>query len=288
MTKRPSTSISDQIESKYITIGGIRLHYLEAGAGEAVLLLHGFPTSSYLYRNVMPNIAKTHRTIALDLPGFGESDKPLTASYSMNFYVKILSGFLDKLSIPSVNLVVHDLGGPIGLLWAVRNREQLKRLVLLNTLVYSKVSWAVKLFILSLRLPFTRQLLTSKRGIAWTIRLGLKNKKWVRGSLAESYQKPFYKKAAQRALIKSSSNISLKAFQEIEENLASLSIPIRAIYGVEDRILPKVAHTFQKVKVDLPDTKVTALKNCGHFLQEDEPEKLANLLVEFLNGYSSR
>ena len=74
------------IQSKYITIENLKLHYLEEGEGEVVLLLHGFPTSSHLWRNVMPSIAATHRVIALDLPGFGRSDKPLSASYSFNFH----------------------------------------------------------------------------------------------------------------------------------------------------------------------------------------------------------
>jgi len=248
-----------------------------------VLLLHGFPTSSYLYRNIIPKISKTHRAIALDLPGFGKSDKPLAASYSMNYYVQILSKFINVLSIKSVHLVVHDLGGPIGLLWAVRNQTQLKSLVLLNTLVYSKVSWAVKLFILSLRLPFTRNWITSKSGIAWTMRLGIQNKERVKGILAENYQKPFLQKPAQRALIKSSSNISLKAFLEIEERLNTLIIPVRVIYGVKDQILPKVGDTFKRIQEDLPNTEVTALMECGHFLQEDEPEIVAKLISEFLN-----
>ena len=283
MIKPPSPQVSDEIARRYITVDNIKLHYLEEGKGEVVLLLHGFPTSSYLYRNIIPTIAKTHRVIALDLPGFGKSDKPLTASYSMNFYVKVLSAFLEGLSIKSVNLVVHDLGGPIGLLWAVRNPMQLKRLVLMNTLVYSKVSWAVKLFVLSLRLPFARSWITSKSGIAWTMRLGIQNKERVNGILAENYQKPFLKKASQKALIKSSSNISIKAFQEIEENLSNLTMPVKVIYGVEDRILPKVGNTFKKIQRDLPNTEVTALMECGHFLQEDEPESVAKLLSEFLN-----
>jgi len=283
MTKNPFTQVPDEIASKHITVDGLKLHYLEAGSGEVVLLLHGFPTSSYLYRNIIPKISKTHRAIALDLPGFGKSDKPLAASYSMNYYVQILSKFINVLSIKSVHLVVHDLGGPIGLLWAVRNQTQLKSLVLLNTLVYSKVSWAVKLFILSLRLPFTRNWITSKSGIAWTMRLGIQNKERVKGILAENYQKPFLQKPAQRALIKSSSNISLKAFLEIEERLNTLIIPVRVIYGVKDQILPKVGDTFKRIQEDLPNTEVTALMECGHFLQEDEPEIVAKLISEFLN-----
>ena len=81
----------------------------DAGEGDPILLLHGFPTSSHLYRNILPTLAKTHRAIALDLPGYGLSDKPL-----------------DSLDISTTNLVVHDLGGPVGMYWAVHNPHRVK------------------------------------------------------------------------------------------------------------------------------------------------------------------
>ena len=84
-------------------------------------------------------------------------------------------------------------------------------------------------------------------------------------------------------MIKSASNISLKAFKEIEKKLPLFTIPVQVIYGKNDRILPKVAMTMQRIKKDLPQTEITELPNCGHFLQEDEPAKISALLSTFLN-----
>ena len=78
------------IESRFVTVDSLCLHYLECGSGPPVLLLHGWPTSSFLWRNILPAIGATHRAIALDLPGFGQSDKPLDASYSFRFFERIL------------------------------------------------------------------------------------------------------------------------------------------------------------------------------------------------------
>lgn len=79
------------IESHYVEAAGLRLHYRSCGEGEPVLLLHGWPTSSYLWREVIPAIAAAgSRAIALDLPGFGASDKPLDASYSFHFFMRAL------------------------------------------------------------------------------------------------------------------------------------------------------------------------------------------------------
>ena len=270
------------MKSQFIKINNLQLHYLTEGEGEAVLMLHGFPTSSYLWRNVIPEISKTHQTIALDLPGFGESNKSLDHSYSFNFYDKIIDGFLEKLGIAKVTLVVHDLGGPLGLLWAVRHPEKVQRLVFLNTIVYPNFSWGVKLFMVMTRLPFIKNWLSSPAGIAWAMKFGVSQKQNLTEAILQKYQAPFEEPAHRKALLKTVNNLSLKAFDEIMEKLPQFKIPVRLIYGKEDRILPKVTQTMQRLQTDFPKAQLTALSNCGHFLQEDEPQKVGQLIREFL------
>lgn len=270
--------------SQFTNVNKVKLHYLEEGKGEAILMLHGFPTSGYLWRNVMPELSKDYRVIAMDLPGFGQSGKSHDLSYSFNFYDKIIDGFLNELDIAKVTLVLHDLGGPLGLLWAVRHQEKLEKLVLLNTLVYADFSWGVKLFMLGTRLPFVKSWLSSPKGIAWAMRFGVEQKEKLTPEVIQNYQAPFKSSADQKALLKTVSNLSLKAFGEIESNFPKLKIPIRVIYGKNDRILPKVANTMQRVKSDFPSAEVTVLPNCGHFLQEDEPEKIGQLILDFMKS----
>lgn len=284
MINTPSSKIHDSISSKYVTVNDIKLHYLEAGENEVVVMLHGFPTSAYLWRNIMPKVAETHRAIALDLPGYGKSDKPLSPSYSFNFYNQLLTQFLAQINADKIHLVMHDLGGPVGLLWALKNQERIKSLVFLNTLVYSNFSGAVIAFTLALKLPLIKSWVSSPKGIAWAMRFGVANKNRIKGDLLNHYQTPFIKKSARQALLKSASNMSIKAFKEMEEKLSTFTVPIRAIYGENDRILPKVADTMRRIKADLPQTEITSLPDCGHFLQEDEPDKISLLLSEFLKG----
>ncbi len=106
--------------SHHITVNNLRIHYTESGSGPPILLIHGFPTSSHLWRNVTPELAKTHHAIAIDLPGHGLSDKPLNAKYDFAFFEEVLESFLDALDICDTDLAVHDLGSPIGIFWAVR------------------------------------------------------------------------------------------------------------------------------------------------------------------------
>ncbi|MGB3051243.1 MAG: alpha/beta fold hydrolase [Polyangiales bacterium] len=271
----------------HITVNNLRLHYVEAGSGPPVLLLHGFPTSSHLYRNIIPTLAKTHRVLAIDLPGYGLSDKPLDVTYDFDFYADVLDGFLHALDIGDTNLVVHDLGGPVGLYWALRNPGRVTRLTILNTLVYPETSWAVKLFLLALRTPILRDYIVSPKGIVAAMKLGVVHKERLNRAILTPYTAPFENAAARKALIKAGSGLSIQGLAQIAKGLPALKAPLRLIYGENDRVLPDIAQTMQRIQRAHPNAELTALPNCGHFLQEDEPERVAELISEFLNTPSS-
>ena len=115
-------------------------------------------------------VGEGNRAIALDMPGFGRSDKPLDASYSFRFFDRVLSGFLDAVGIERIGLAVHDLGGPVGLYWASQHPERVSRVALLNTVVFARPSWAVIAFVASARIPGIRSWLTSPAGIRFAMR----------------------------------------------------------------------------------------------------------------------
>lgn len=121
-------------EPNYVEQGGLRLHYLDEGAGDPVLLLHGEPTWSYLYRTVIPELMPTCRAIAPDYLGFGRSDKPLRLEdYSYDVHVESMRRLVEELDLRDLTVVVQDWGGPIGLRLAVEQPERVARLVIMNT-----------------------------------------------------------------------------------------------------------------------------------------------------------
>jgi len=274
--------------SHYTTVDSLRLHYVEAGTPDPgnppIVLLHGFPTSSHLYRNVIPELEKTHRVIALDLPGYGLSDKPLDVAYDYKFYAGVLSGFLDALGIDTIDLVVHDLGGPVGLYWAVENPSRVRRIVVLNTLVYPELHWAVKLFLVALRTPLLRDYLVSPKALVGVMKVGVVHKDRMNREVLTPYTAPFEPPAARKALLQAGSGLGAGGLAKIAKKLPTLGIPIRCIYGEKDLALPDVAKTMARVARDCPGTEVTALPNCGHFLQEDEPETVGRLMAQFLGS----
>ena len=265
----------------FVNAESLRVHYVEQGEGPPVLLLHGWPTSSFLWRNIMPEIAKNNRVIAIDLPGFGQSDKPLDVSYSYRFYERVITAVLDALEVSDVGLCVHDLGGPLGLYWATKNKQRVRELALLNTLVYAKVSWAVIAFGAACRLPGMNRLLSSQWGLRASMRVGTVRPECLTEELYEGVTAPFRNAQARSALIKTVLGLSPKGRKEIESALPSFQCPVRLIYGEQDRILPDVAKTMKRVAGDLPQSETTAVADCGHFLQEDAPAAVAPLLAEF-------
>jgi haloalkane dehalogenase len=267
--------------TKTTEVDGLRLAYRELGAGPPVLLLHGWPTSSFLWRAVMEPIARANRVVALDLPGFGASDKPLGIRYGFDFFGRTLDGFLARLGIERVGIAVHDLGGPIGLHWALERPDRLTRLALLNTLVYPEMSEATKEFVRACATPGLREKITSPEGLETILRDGLANPAALRGEVLAAVQEPFRTAEACRALADAGIGLSLKGFAQIARRLPSLSVPVRVIYGARDRVLPDVADTMARVKVDVPQAEVTALADCGHFLQEEAPAEVGALLSRF-------
>ncbi|HET9140087.1 alpha/beta fold hydrolase [Actinophytocola sp.] len=267
-----------------VTLGdGMTLAYRELGSGPPVLLLHGWPTSSYLWRDVMPAIARDNCVIALDLPGFGGSDKPLDVRYDFDLYARVLDGFLDKLEMDPVDIAVHDIGGPIAVHWALRNPGRVRRLALLNTLLYPEFHPEVMEFAVGLARPETRDRMVSPEGLADILRLGLADPDRLTDEVVAEVRRPFADPDARLALARAGFNLSVRGFAEIATGLPRLDVPVRIIYGERDRILPDVAETMARVRRDLPHAEVTTLPDCGHFIQEEAPQQVGELLADFFN-----
>lgn len=119
---------------RYVEQDGLRMHYLDEGDGPPVLLLHGEPTWSYLYRTVIPELTPTCRAVAPDYFGFGRSDKPLRVEdYSYDFHAASIRRLVEQLDLRDLTVVVQDWGGPIGLRLAVEQPERVARVVVMNT-----------------------------------------------------------------------------------------------------------------------------------------------------------
>jgi haloalkane dehalogenase len=114
-----------------------RMHYVDEGEGPVVVMVHGTPTSSFLYRHLIRDLSQDHRVIAMDHIGFGRSDKPEDWSYRPEDHARNLELLIERLELQDVTLVVHDFGGPIGLAYAIEHPQNVRALALFNTWMWS-------------------------------------------------------------------------------------------------------------------------------------------------------
>jgi len=121
-------------ESKYVEIHGSKIHYIDEGSGDPILFLHGNPTSSYLWRNIIPYLVPHGRCIALDLIGMGKSDKP-DIDYRFIDHSKYVEGFIEKLDLSNLTLVIHDWGSALGFYYAMRHESNIKAIAFMEAMM---------------------------------------------------------------------------------------------------------------------------------------------------------
>lgn len=127
-------------ESNYADILGSKMHYIEKGTGDPILFLHGNPTSSYLWRNIIPHVAHLGRCIAPDLIGMGRSDKP-DIEYRFRDHAAYLDAFIEALGLKNITLVIHDWGSALGFYYAARNEANVKAIAFMEAIVKPFGSW---------------------------------------------------------------------------------------------------------------------------------------------------
>ena len=126
-------------QSKYVEIDGSKIHYIDEGSGDPILFLHGNPTSSYLWRNIIPYLVPHGRCIALDLIGMGKSDKP-DCDYRFFDHSKYVEGFIKKLGLSKLTLVVHDWGSALGFHYGMRHENNIKGIAFMEAAM-KPINW---------------------------------------------------------------------------------------------------------------------------------------------------
>jgi haloalkane dehalogenase len=280
--------------SHYLDRDGIRLHYLNEGTGEPVVMLHGNPTWSYYYRNLVATLRDRFRCIVPDHIGCGLSDKPQPPRYDYSLKSRIddLTALLDDLGVgENVTLVLHDWGGMIGMAWAARHVESVKRLVILNTAAFHLPT--------TKRFPFRLWLGRDTRLGAWLIRSRNAFARHAANVAAQRrplppgvrgwYLKPYDTWENRVAVLKFVQNIPLKptdpGYDIVSETEATLpkfaNTPALICWGMNDFVF---SHQFlEEWERRLPHAEVHRFADCGHYILEDAADEVIPLIERFLS-----
>ena len=276
-------------KENYHEVDGVRLHYVDEGSGPPILMVHGQPTWSYLYRKMIPPlVAAGHRCVAPDLMGFGLSDKPENESaYTLRRHVELVTGLIEKLELQGITTVGQDWGGPISLRYAIEHRDNMRALVILNTLV--RATSMPLIFNLMFRSGGFSSFLIRRLDLfrKMAFRGGLMFKRPVDTQAMEQYKMP-HPTAATRAgtaafpkMIPTSPNHPNDAYvSEIDRTLASWDIPVLVMFADKD-IAFKVEEG-QRIAEMVPNGRFQVVHDAGHYLQEDAGEEIAARMITFL------
>ncbi len=266
---------------EYADISGHRMAYHRQGSGPVVLLVHGITTYSFIWRNIIPLLAKDHEVISVDLLGCGMSDKPLDISYAIKDHAAYLKSFVDQLGIDSVHWIGHDLGGGIGQVFAVRYGQMLKSLTLINSVAYD--FWPVQP-ISAMRTPIIRQLMMSTFDLGafrMVVRHGIYHKERVTDLLMGLFNVPMQTSEGRKAFLHFARCLDNRDLMEIEADLRLLNLPVLILRGDNDFYLS--AEIAEKLHREIPNSRLQRIVSAGHFIQEDEPEWLAKHILSFVN-----
>lgn len=276
-------------EPRWLETDGVHIHYVDEGPtdGDPVLMLHGVPTWSYLYRRFIPPLAEHgFRAVAYDQLGFGRSDKPAsTNEYSIARWVRHLDALVDELDLDRVTLVLHDWGGPVGLRWAVDNAERVKRLVLFNTHTGAVDEGSAPTPYALLRAPVVGDILT--RGVN-AFRLALLYASDLDANAKAAYSKPHPSWRSRSALARAprllpfdEGNPSREVVQRTADELGRLyALPKLIVWGMKDPVLrPSI---LENLRDRLGQAEVRELHEASHFVQEDAPDAALGYLLPFL------
>ncbi|MCC9135312.1 alpha/beta fold hydrolase [Pontibacter silvestris] len=263
-----------------------QMHYVDEGEGSPIVFVHGTPTWSFVWRQQIKSLCRTHRCIAPDHLGFGLSDKPEHFNYTPEAHADNLEQLINSLQLKNITLVVHDFGGPIGFHYALRHPENVQQLVILNTWMWSladekriaKVSGFMSNSIgkfLYQRMAFSTKVLLPQ---------GYYQRKNLTKDIQRHYQKPHDSSVARfgswrfAAALKESSPYFAQLWQQRNE-LQKINMLI--IWGENDRLLP--LHFLDKWQKAFPDTRIIKLKT-GHFLQEEKGSEVTEAIREVLQS----
>jgi haloalkane dehalogenase len=298
MEAQPHISAEFAYESKYVTVHDVRLHYVEVGAHEPpVLLLHGIPTHAYLWRNVIPHIAPYARTLALDLIGFGKSDKPLNINYDLPTYTRYLEGAIEALNLRNLIVVAMDLGAIVGLNYAMQHEANIKGLVIFEgfllppDVMFSTQSVAARLMMKMFRIKKFAEYAIVRSGtmvdknMAWgTVRkLSEAELNQYRGPLSDAAlrRKVWLEGIGPNTLRSKSKHAGDLADLIIQytTKLAASPIPKLLLYATPGAAITEKVLTYAREHVTNLEMKHIGAGK--HFLPEDQPDAIGQAIAEF-------
>ena len=264
-------------QDKFVTVNGQAIHYLQQGSGKPLILVHGFAGSTYTWRKLTALLADHYTVYALDLLGFGLSDKPVDGNYDLDVQGKLVIGFMDALHIPKATLVGHSMGGVVVGYAALDAPAKVDSLILVSPGFYGK---GAPSFVRYLFFPLDRVIARQfyKRAVrAASIDRSFYNKALITDELIDGYLLPTKTPNAADALARMMSSVTTRTYEGLADRI---SAPALMVWGDHD--INNLPQDGERLKKEIKQSRLVTIKECGHYVQEEKPEELARAIKDFL------
>jgi pimeloyl-ACP methyl ester carboxylesterase len=262
---------------RFETVDGVRLRYVRAGDGPALVLLHGFASSIVTWRETLPALSRSHDVVALDFPGFGGSE--IRPRLAPSAYPRLVTGLMDRLGIPRASLVGNSLGGGVAVVVAATHPERVDRLVLIDSVAFNLAPedrpWLLRVTRFE---PVARavEVLPIRRAlVTLALRQLFHDDRLVTRERVDEYVAPLLRPgavAAAQALLASGDDLGLPGL------VAQVRVPTLVVWGRQDAWIP-VAQA-DRFLAAIPGSRKVVIDGCGHLPQEERPSEVTALLDE--------
>ncbi len=290
----PAISAEFPYESKYVEVLGSRMHYVEQGEGDPILFVHGNPTSSYLWRNVIPHVSGQGRAIALDLIGMGRSDKP-DLDYRFFDHAEYFDGFVRSLGLGPLILVLHDWGGGIGLRYARLNSDNVRAVAFMEAVV-KPPTWAVanpvqKVLFKRMRNPRTGDKMNLEKNFFVERLIPMMVKRKLTEQERAAYRVPYPDPASRKPVAQWPREIPFEGegpadvYAEIADNwdwLRHTDIPKLFLHAKPGAIFNKAG--VKEIELPLSNLTSVGVGKGLHYIQEDQPHEIGRQLSAWIRS----
>ncbi len=289
----PAISLHES-EVEYKTVntpaGPLRLAVIDKGKGRPILLLHGFATSSFTWQGIEPALSKRYRVIAVDLRGFGASDKPLDDHYSVFDQADAIEAFIEQENLKDLTVVGHSFGGGVTLALVLKSKQQaqpqIKNIVLIDTVAYKQ---PIPIFFKLLQVPMLGDvgmaLVPPEVQASQGLRLAYFDRSKITERAIAEYASALYSPAAKHALKKTVEQIVPPNIEEIADRYKTIRLPALVLWCKDDKVVPSFFG--RRLKADLPSAELVVFSDCGHMPQEEKPQDTARAIESFLERHES-
>ena len=253
--------------------------YSDVGAGQPVVLLHGIPTWSYLYHDVIPLLSRHCRVLAPDFLGHGYSDRRDCFDRSLQAQTAMILRLLDYLDIAQATIVGHDTGGGVALIMGIEHAERVKQLVLCNVVAYD--SWPIDDMI-ALGNPQWRDKPAKEVAefVASGLSDGLHNSERLTAEFREAIVAPYRDEEGKISLIRNASALNTNHTTALVDRHKNIDVPTLVLWGVHDPW--QTIGDGERLAAEIPGARLKRLDNASHWLQQDVPKAFAEEVLKFI------